>query len=203
MIASNEYIFLKIYFLVIPLQKFNNVKYVFLTKLPIVIKLYFAVADRVVDKHNFTLSKCELVAERFFGLKPNDKQSGPPPKESPGRNVNEQRKKKRGKGGIKSERRPVEEKITDDEEASPESSSDEHELESCSIEVSRVNKETSQETLKMFFENRRKSGGGQIENVWFNKSNGNYVITFKNREGKPTNKLRIISNKNFTVQCTT
>ena len=184
MIASNEYIFLKIYFLVIPLQKFNNVKYVFLTKLPIVINLYFAVADRVVDKHNFILSKCELVAERFFGLKPDDKQSGPPPKESPGRNVNEQRKKKRGKGGIKSERRPVEEKITDDEEASPESSSDEHELESCSIEVSGVNKETSQETLKMFFENRRKSGGGQIEDVWFNKSNGNYIITFKNREGK-------------------
>ena len=138
----------------------------------------------MVDKRNFTLSKCELVAERFLGLKPNDNDSGSSPKESPGKNVNEHSKKKRRKDGIKREQRPVEEKIPDDGEASPESSSDEHELESCSIEVSGVNKETSQETLKMFFENRRKSGGGQIEDVWFNKSNGNYIITFENREGK-------------------
>ena len=143
-----------------------------------------AVADRVVDKHNFTLAKCELVAERFFGLKPNDKHSGSPPKESPGKYGIEKHKKKPGRGRIRSESRPVEEKIPDDGEASQESSSDEQELESCSIEVSGVDKETTQETLKMFFQNRKKSGGGKIEDVWYNKSNGNYIITFGNREGE-------------------
>ena len=150
-----------------------------------VIDFYFAVANRVVDKHNFTLAKCKLVAERFFGLKPNDQELGSPLKESPSKNVNEKTKKKTGKGKIKKESRLVEEKIPDDGEASHEnSSSDEHELESCSIEVSGVDKETTQETLKMFFQNRKKSGGGKIEDVWYNKSNGNYIITFGNREGE-------------------
>ena len=64
------------------------------------------------------------------------------------------------------------------------SSIDEPELQSCTIDVSGVNKNTSQETVKMFFENRKKSGGGKIEDMWYNNSNGNYVITFTPREGK-------------------
>ena len=73
----------------------------------------------------------------------------------------------------------------DDREMSPEGSScDESELQSCTIEVGGVNKNTSEETVKMFFENRRKSGGGKMDNIWFNKETGNYIITFLTREGE-------------------
>ena len=72
---------------------------------------------------------------------------------------------------------------SDEEIISLESSCDETELESCTIEVSGVNKNTSHETIKMFFESRKKSGGGKIEEIWYNSRNGNYIITFISREG--------------------
>ena len=71
------------------------------------------------------------------------------------------------------------------EEHPAEANYDETELESHSVEVSGVNKETSQETLKMFFQNRRKSGGGKIDHIWCDEDTGNFVITFENRDGRP------------------
>ena len=70
------------------------------------------------------------------------------------------------------------------EEHLAETDYDETDLKSHSIEVSGVNKDTSQETLKMFFQNRRKSGGGKIDHIWFEEDTGNFVITFENRDGK-------------------
>ena len=70
------------------------------------------------------------------------------------------------------------------EEHLAETDYDETDLKSHSIEVSGVNKDTSQETLKMFFQNRRKSGGGKIDHIWFEEGTGNFVITFENRDGK-------------------
>ena len=65
-----------------------------------------------------------------------------------------------------------------------ESSSEEPELESSTIEVSGVSKNTSQETVKMFFESRKRSGGGKTERISYNPRYRNYVITFAEREGK-------------------
>ena len=70
------------------------------------------------------------------------------------------------------------------EEYLTETNYDETDLKSHSIEVSGVSKDTSQETLKMFFQNRRKSGGGKIDHIWFEEDTGNFVITFENRDGK-------------------
>ena len=64
------------------------------------------------------------------------------------------------------------------------SSGEESDLESCTIEVGGVNKSTSLETLRMFFESRRTSGGGKIDGDIGHTSNGNYIVTFKDREGK-------------------
>ena len=75
--------------------------------------------------------------------------------------------------------------IEEDDNINPSSSSDsEAEIPmSCTIEVSGVAFTTSEETLRMFFKSRKKSGGGEIEQLWHNKEKGTYVITFKKREG--------------------
>ena len=153
-------------------------------------------ANRVVDKHTFTLSGSQLTAERYHGLRPHaDKynQNVTPVEEvQPVRGLNQV---PQGEAKVKetpTELKPLEERVNpDDREMSAEgSSSDESELQSCTIEVSGVNENTSQETVKMFFESRRKSGGGKVDNVWFNKENGHYVITFLARERKLTNRIK-------------
>ena len=64
------------------------------------------------------------------------------------------------------------------------SSGEESDLESCTIEVGGVNESTSLETLRMFFQSRRTSRGGKIDGDIGRAANGNYIITFKDREGK-------------------
>ena len=64
------------------------------------------------------------------------------------------------------------------------SSGEESDLESCTIEVGEVNNSTTLETLKMFFESRRTSGGGKIDGDIGRSGNGNYIVTFKDRGGK-------------------
>ncbi len=66
---------------------------------------------------------------------------------------------------------------------SSQGSEDESDLQSCTIEVYGVKKKTSEETLHMFLQSRRRSGGGPIEQLWFNKENNSYMITFKDRQG--------------------
>ena len=155
-------------------------------------------ANRVVDKHTFTLSGCQLTAKRYHGLKPDagkfNKNITPVEEVQP---VPEMNQVPQGQAKVKEtppERKPVEERVNpDDREMPPEgSSSDESELQSCTIEVSGVNKNSSRETVKMFFESRRKSGGGKVDNIWFNKENGHYVITFLARERKSTNRINKI-----------
>ena len=65
-----------------------------------------------------------------------------------------------------------------------ESSLDESVLQSYSIEVSGVDQSTSAETIKLYFENEKRSRGGPIDNVWYNVKNGNYVVTFIGSESK-------------------
>ena len=62
--------------------------------------------------------------------------------------------------------------------------SEESDLESCTIEVSGIKKETSQETVRMFFARRGKSGGGDIDSIWCDQHNGKYIITFSERACK-------------------
>ena len=54
--------------------------------------------------------------------------------------------------------------------------------ESCqprAIRIQGIYKETSEEYLQIFFENRRKSGGGDVEHVDYENEEGIAVITFK------------------------
>ena len=64
------------------------------------------------------------------------------------------------------------------------SSSEESDFESCTIEVIGVKKETAQNTVKMFFTSRKKSGGGNIDKIWQDSESGNYIITFSERACK-------------------
>ena len=73
----------------------------------------------------------------------------------------------------------------EDEQRTEQGNSDEEfDLQSFTIEVSGVKKETSEEIVKMFFENSRKSGGGKIENMWYDNDSGKYIITFSERVHK-------------------
>ena len=65
-----------------------------------------------------------------------------------------------------------------------ESTLDESVLQSYSIEVSGVDKNTSAETVRMYFENQKRSRGGPVDNVWYNAKNGNYVVTFAGSESE-------------------
>ena len=65
-----------------------------------------------------------------------------------------------------------------------ESTLDESVIQSYSIEVSGVDKNTSAETVRMYFENEKRSKGGPTDNVWYNVKNGNYVVTFISSESE-------------------
>ena len=57
--------------------------------------------------------------------------------------------------------------------------------ESCrprAIRVQGIRKATSKEFLQLFFENRRKSGGGDVEHVDYDDREGIAVITFKDAD---------------------
>ena len=137
------------------------------------LSIYFiSVADRVVKRGTFTLSGCILTVERFYGLDQNIQ-------------------------SLSSERTNTTHEIDGnwnsqvDIAMSPESgifgeesSLNEEEMESCRIQVSGVSKDTSKETLKMFFENQKKSGGGEVEDIWYDDNSGNYTITFSLGTGK-------------------
>ena len=46
------------------------------------------------------------------------------------------------------------------------------------------NRSISQQKLEMFFSNKKKSGGGEIESMEFISEEGKLLITFKDVEGK-------------------
>ena len=158
-------------------------------------------ANRVVERGKFKLANCDLVADRHYGLKPNhssDEPSSPSASASTTLTTPTTRLEEADVSEIPSQNRVDEETLMKERRharitpASPDpelleedSSSGESDLESCTIEVSGVNEDTLLETVKMFFENRRISGGGEIDgDIGHNKTNENYIITFKERECK-------------------
>ena len=59
--------------------------------------------------------------------------------------------------------------------------------ESCqpkAVKVSGISSETSKDFLTIFFENRHRSGGGDIEHVEFDDNDGTAVITFEEADSK-------------------
>ena len=51
------------------------------------------------------------------------------------------------------------------------------------IEVFGVGEKTRQETVRSFFENRRKSAGGPLEDIHYKKGDKMYQITFQDPKG--------------------
>lgn len=64
-----------------------------------------------------------------------------------------------------------------------ETSSEEEEKEGGAIKVTRIHPETTEEEIKDFFKNRKKSGGGDVEKVEYDKSTHTAVIWFKEDDG--------------------
>lgn len=52
------------------------------------------------------------------------------------------------------------------------------------IIVTNIPEGTSQEALKLFFENRWKSGGGSVEDIEYDPDTKAAVITFEERKGR-------------------
>ena len=52
----------------------------------------------------------------------------------------------------------------------------------CTIEVRGIPSDASEDIVRMFFENRKRSGGGEVKNVSLDKK-GTAVITFYDAEG--------------------
>lgn len=53
-----------------------------------------------------------------------------------------------------------------------------------SVEVSGFTEKISEEMLLLFFENRKRSGGGPVEEMFYNAKECRAVVTFKNPEGQ-------------------
>ena len=133
---------------------------------------FISVADRVVKRGTFTLNGCVLTVERFYGPDPNFQLLSP-------ERINTTYE--------------IDE-ISDsqaDIAMSPESgifgeerSLNEEAIQSSRIQVSGVSKDTSKETLKMFFQNEKKSGGGEVEDICYDDKSGNFTITFSVGTGK-------------------
>ncbi len=141
--------------------------------------LYIAAVERIVERHEFNLLGARLVAEKFRGSTKSfqaatanatydTEQVMRPPKTVP-LNITD---------------RPSTTIEPQETMVSSEGSEDESDVQSYTIEVYGVKKKTSEETLHMFFQSRRRSGGGPIEQLWFNKENNSYMITFKDRQGE-------------------
>jgi len=54
---------------------------------------------------------------------------------------------------------------------------------SCAIEVCNMAVDIKEEVLKLFFENRRRSGGDKIEELYYQDEERRAVITFSHPEG--------------------
>ena len=52
------------------------------------------------------------------------------------------------------------------------------------IKVTKLPPETTEENITLFFENTRRSGGGDVENVDLDLDNGTAIVTFAEEDGK-------------------
>ena len=73
----------------------------------------------------------------------------------------------------------------DDDNTEGAESGEEQEAESdgCTIEVRGYKDTTSQDTIEMYFENTRRSGGGELEKIEEDEDEGMYLLTFESKEG--------------------
>ena len=56
--------------------------------------------------------------------------------------------------------------------------------ETCSVEVKGLDADTNEETIQLYFENKRRSGGGPVEELKYKQGSGVATITFKEAEGE-------------------
>ena len=135
-------------------------------------RYFISVVDRVVERRSFTLNGCVLMVERVYGLDSTIKPLSPERTDTiceTDENLDSQAEMAMSaESGIFTE----------------ESIFNEEDMQGCGIQVTGVNKDTSKETLKMFFENEKKSGGREVEDIWYDDSSGNYTITFSQGAGK-------------------
>ncbi len=54
------------------------------------------------------------------------------------------------------------------------------------VVVDNIDPGASKEYLTLFFENKKRSGGGEVEHVYIDQGKGRAVIVFKEAEGKAT-----------------
>ena len=134
-----------------------------------------------MENHQFTLSGCNLTAEHFHGLK-SEITEGDETSPSGHRTKMSEKLQQEMKHFVEQRETSSEQDWSEDE-----SDSDESEMESCTIEVTGVKNRASSETVKKYFSNRRRSGGGDIESMWYDEENSRYTITFEDREGKLIN----------------
>ncbi len=142
------------------------------------------VANRVVDKSVFNVFKCTLTASRFHGLKPDAADFTEETKATTDDDDDDATKSNQASAKTeKVKEKPPEEKPAQSEDDEDEDE-EEEELETCSVEVRGVKEKTSQETVKMYFGNRKRSGGGKVSDIWHNTTNGYYIVTFAERDGE-------------------
>ena len=147
--------------------------------------LFFVVANRVVEQGKFQLADSNLVAERHYGLKPSHVPDGPTTLEDKNVPKISDRRREEEKHVSKPRKHMQIHTSSESDFSEDSASSEESDLESCTIKVSGVSDDTLPETVKMFFESRRTSGGGKIDgDIRFDKKNGNCIITFTDRECK-------------------
>lgn len=75
--------------------------------------------------------------------------------------------------------------------------------ESRTIEVTGISAKTTKEAILNFFENKKRSGGGEVENVDHDSDQGTAVITFTTAESKSRYTviyLRIVSPSSSSAQ---
>ena len=56
--------------------------------------------------------------------------------------------------------------------------------ETCSVEVKGLDADTNEDTIQFYFENKRRSGGGPVEEFKYKQGSGVAIITFKEAEGE-------------------
>ena len=61
---------------------------------------------------------------------------------------------------------------------------EEEEQETRTIEVTGFSATTTKDSITMFFENTRRTGGGEVEHIDFAPDQGKAIVTFTNAESK-------------------
>ena len=80
-------------------------------------------------------------------------------------------------------RAPVEEPVEEEEQMNEEPEDDTTEIQTNAILVRGMKPNTDQEVLELFFENTKRSGGGEIQNIQMYKKSGRAIIWFTEDDG--------------------